>query len=282
QTVARLMALQPTRVLEIGCGTGLLLHRIAPIVSSYTGVDLSSSSVARLQKQIAARGLAHVAVHVAPADQAVEVVTDRVDLVILNSVVQYFPSADYLSSVIERLLDVVAPGGHIVLGDIRHLDLLTAFHTSVSLAQANADVSLEVVKAGAADRVAHESELLLSPAFFHVLQERHPRISAVTVTPKRGVASNEMTMFRYDVTLEIEGPGRRSSAGAVIDGGSLDLAGLERLLAAEAGPIRVNNLVDPRPRAALRAVDLMEGDVQRSAGSVRDELAALTGGVEPS
>ncbi len=39
--VARILALQPSRVLEIGCGTGLLLFRIAPHCTQYCGTDFS-------------------------------------------------------------------------------------------------------------------------------------------------------------------------------------------------------------------------------------------------
>jgi methylase of polypeptide subunit release factors len=41
QTVARIRALTPQKVLEIGCGTGLLLSRIAPNCQEYVGIDFS-------------------------------------------------------------------------------------------------------------------------------------------------------------------------------------------------------------------------------------------------
>src|SRR5262249_32845134 len=42
ETVAHLRGLQPNRVLEIGCGTGLLLTRVAPSCESYLGLDFST------------------------------------------------------------------------------------------------------------------------------------------------------------------------------------------------------------------------------------------------
>jgi cyclopropane fatty-acyl-phospholipid synthase-like methyltransferase len=38
RTVERILSLQPQRVLEIGCGMGLLLFRIAPHCSYYFGM----------------------------------------------------------------------------------------------------------------------------------------------------------------------------------------------------------------------------------------------------
>ena len=45
ETVARILALKPQRVLEIGCGTGLLLARIAPHCEHYTGTDFSETAL---------------------------------------------------------------------------------------------------------------------------------------------------------------------------------------------------------------------------------------------
>ena len=48
ETVARLRALQPRQVLEIGCGTGLLLTRLAGACESYLGLDFSEVVLTRL------------------------------------------------------------------------------------------------------------------------------------------------------------------------------------------------------------------------------------------
>jgi len=51
--------------------------------------------------------------------------------------VQYFPSLDYLLRVLEGAVRAVAPGGFIFIGDVRSLPLLSAFHASVQLYQAD-------------------------------------------------------------------------------------------------------------------------------------------------
>jgi len=56
--------------------------------------------------------------------------------VILNPL-QYFPSLDYLLRVLEGAVRAVAPGGFIFIGDVRSLPLLSAFHASVQLYQAD-------------------------------------------------------------------------------------------------------------------------------------------------
>ena len=43
------------------------------------------------------------------------------DTVVMNSVVELFPSSEYLTEVIGKALDVVKPGGVIFVGDVRNL-----------------------------------------------------------------------------------------------------------------------------------------------------------------
>src|SRR5262249_39911803 len=49
-TVDRIKALQPHRMLEIGCGVGLLLQPLAPICQAYRGTDISPSALAELKR----------------------------------------------------------------------------------------------------------------------------------------------------------------------------------------------------------------------------------------
>ena len=67
---------------------------------------------------------------------------DSVDLVILNSIVQYFPSTDYLLQALEQAVRVTKKGGHIFVGDVRNLALQEAFHASVQMYKAGADLTL--------------------------------------------------------------------------------------------------------------------------------------------
>jgi pristinamycin I synthase-3/4 len=55
ETVAHLRALQPRNVLEIGCGTGLLLTRLAPECDSYLGLDFSGEVLERLGAYVKTR-----------------------------------------------------------------------------------------------------------------------------------------------------------------------------------------------------------------------------------
>ncbi|HSF41241.1 MAG TPA: amino acid adenylation domain-containing protein, partial [Thermoanaerobaculia bacterium] len=67
-TVGRILAERPTRVLEIGCGTGLLLFRIAPHAVRYRGTDFSRTALDQLRRRLADRDLPHVELEQRAAD----------------------------------------------------------------------------------------------------------------------------------------------------------------------------------------------------------------------
>ncbi len=52
RTVEQILALQPSRVLEIGCGTGLLLFRLASHCTRYWGTDFSDVVLNCIQQQL--------------------------------------------------------------------------------------------------------------------------------------------------------------------------------------------------------------------------------------
>jgi SAM-dependent methyltransferase len=198
-TVERILALNPSRVLEIGCGSGLLLFPIAPHCQHYCATDFSQPALSYIQQQLTP-SMPVTLLH----QEAAEFVTGTFDTVIINSVVQYFPSIDYLLRVIEQAVNVVASGGSIFIGDVRSLALLEVFHTSVQLYRADDTLSIVELRDRIQQRITQEQELVIDPAFFVALQQYIPRIGQVSIQLKRGNDSNELTKFRYDVTLQLD------------------------------------------------------------------------------
>ncbi|MBV7336777.1 amino acid adenylation domain-containing protein [Chloroflexi bacterium TSY] len=204
ETVTRIMALKPQRVLEIGCGTGLLLARIAPHCESYTGTDFSETALnhtRQLCQQL--EHLGHVTLRQGFADDFNGFEANQFDTIILNSVVQYFPDIKYLERVIGGALHVLKAGGFIFIGDVRHSDLLETFHTSVQLYQADDTLTAQLLKQRIQRHQGQEKELLLAPDFFLSFAQQHDPICHVQVQPKYGQAENELTKFRYDVILHV-------------------------------------------------------------------------------
>ena len=205
-TVEEILSLHPAEILEIGCGTGLLLLRIASTSKRYVGVDFSTSSLKSLRKQMAGLdGMSRaVTLLERQADNFENLDDNSFDTIIINSVVQYFPSLEHLTKVLEGALKAAKPGGAIFIGDVRSLPLLEAWSASVELFQAPSTLSLSDLREKIRRRVNQERELVISPAFFLALQRRYPQISRVEIRPKWGNADNEMNSFRYNVTLFLD------------------------------------------------------------------------------
>lgn len=203
--VARILALSPRRVLEIGCGTGLLLFRIAPVCARYVGTDISTAGIEFIRQRLRAKPWGDsVTLFAAAADSLPAI--DPVDTVILNGVIQFFPGVDYFFTALEKILTLVEPGGQIFLGDIQSQTLLAMFHTSVQLYQAPDHLTVGELDQRIRARMAEEKKLLFSPEFFAALPDRFPRISQVEIRLKPGRVVNELTRFRFDVTLHVEKP----------------------------------------------------------------------------
>ena len=212
QTVAGIEALRPSRVLEIGCGSGMILHRIAPQVERYVATDLSSRALAHIESQT--RHLPQVECRESSAESIGEL-AGGFDTVILNSVAQYFPSADYLLDVLTAAVGKTVDGGSIFLGDLRNAALLEALHAAILARNSASATSPSKLGREVADTVRHEEELSIAPAFFESIGRVLPRVRGVTLSLKTGRARNELMGFRYDAVLHV-GP---SSMGATEIGG---------------------------------------------------------------
>ncbi|MGH9332371.1 MAG: amino acid adenylation domain-containing protein, partial [Vicinamibacteria bacterium] len=210
QTVARISSTNPERVLEIGCGTGLLLFELAPRCRSYLGTDFSPVALdyVRRHLDLLGEGRPQVSLLERPANDFGGIEKESFDAVVLNSTIQYFPSLSYLLEVLEGAVRSVRDGGYVFLGDVRHLGLGEAFHTAVQLHQAGTETTTDRLWSRARLRFEQEQELLVSPDLFRSLRSRLPRVKAVRVQPKRGRDANELTEFRYDVLLQVGGSAR--------------------------------------------------------------------------
>ncbi|MEM7203276.1 MAG: amino acid adenylation domain-containing protein [Planctomycetota bacterium] len=203
QTVDRIRRGAPNRALEIGCGMGLLLFRIAPHCSFYMGTDFSKVALDYVQRHSATRGLDQVKLESRWADDFSGIDDDSLDAIVLNSIVLDFPSMEYLTKVLEGSVRAVRPGGVVFVGDVRSLPLLEPYQTSVQLFQATADTPVDQLQRRVQRLIRQEEELVIDPRYFAWLQERLPKIGKVQVQLKRGAFQNELNKFRYDVTIHI-------------------------------------------------------------------------------
>jgi amino acid adenylation domain-containing protein len=270
-TVGRLLALPHRRVLEVGCGTGLLLFRVAPEAERYRSTDFSAVALEQIRAGLERLPLPQVELVQGLADDWSGARPGDFELVVLNSVVQYFPGVDYLVKVLEGAVAAVAPGGAVFVGDVRSLPLLAAFHASVQLHRAADSLPAAELARRVGRQVAGEEELAVDPALFLALARRLPAIRRIEVLLKRGRHANELTRFRYDVILHV-GQVEEESRDEPRSHAWESPGALERFLDGRPAALAVSGIPNSRLAGEVAALELLAGGELETAGELRAEI----------
>ncbi|WP_020387122.1 amino acid adenylation domain-containing protein [Kribbella catacumbae] len=275
-TVERILGLQPRRVLELGAGSGLILSKVAPSCESYYATDLSEQAVEALRARVSADPMldGKVQLRAQPADDFTGLPEGTFDVVVLNSVVQYFPSAEYLVAVLRGAVERLAPGGSVFVGDVRNGRLLRVLRAAIEAG--NSKASKEQQRRAVDAAVAWEGELLLDPDFFPAAAREIPGVAAVDLQVKRAGYHNELSRYRYDVVLRTAAPAAEAPAQELVWGADLaDLDALEAWLQTQQPEgVRVSGVPNARLTADLHRLREIDGGEPVAAGVDPEHAAA--------
>jgi ubiquinone/menaquinone biosynthesis C-methylase UbiE len=126
-----------TRVLDFGCGTGMITQRIQPLVQFITGVDRSGGMLAVLENKVSALRLTNVMLQQVDIEQG-QVLSGRYDLVICSMTMHHVKKP---GSLLQQFSQVLVKGGYIGLADLEpdqglfHGDNQGVFHFGFSRGQ---------------------------------------------------------------------------------------------------------------------------------------------------
>ncbi|EOA91164.1 uncharacterized protein SETTUDRAFT_65284, partial [Exserohilum turcica Et28A] len=197
---------QPGRVLEVGTGTGMILFNIVDGLESYVGLDPSQKAVefvkhtARSTPTLADK----VKVYKATAAEIDRLPPIDASLVVINSVVQYFPSLEYLFKTTQQLLELEGVST-LFFGDVRSYALHREFLATRALFMAGDSAAKADVRRMIDDMERVERELLVDPAFFTGLPDRLPHlVDHVEILPKKMKATNELSCYRYAAIVHVK------------------------------------------------------------------------------
>ncbi len=272
---------RPGSVLEIGVGTGLILGRVAPRVDRYWGIDVSARVLEQLGRRVTGLGLdADVRLFECPADGLADLPEGTFDAVVINSVAQYFPSGDYLARVVAAAYDRVAPGGSLVLGDLRSLPLQRAFRLDVERLRLGHNATPAELRAALERGVENDRELTVAPLFIQEIADSLPDVRDLRITPRRGLDEHEMNAFRFDAVLRRgDGPPAAASTARALQltwhrGAEAEFAAMMR--DPDVPALELLDVPNRRTAVAAAAVVLLDGEQLVSAGDGEhpDELVA--------
>lgn len=110
----RIGGLRGKRVLDVGCGGGILTEALANAGAIATGIDLASAAVAASQAHAVESGLT-IDYRVTSAEALALEAPESFDAVCCLEMLEHVPDP---ASVIEAVARLVAPGGHVVFSTI--------------------------------------------------------------------------------------------------------------------------------------------------------------------
>jgi amino acid adenylation domain-containing protein len=189
------------RVLEIGCGAGLVMFELAREAGHYVGLDPSEATQSRNRDYAEQGGYDNLTLITGFADEVAAMPPESFDLIVISSAIQFFPGPFYTSNIITRSLDLLKPGGSILIADVMDARLKEEFRSSL--------LEYKNWNPQAKTKTQLGSELYFDEEYFHDLKSRLPRIEDVQVLHRDSGFDNELR-YRYDVLIK-RGDGRRDS-----------------------------------------------------------------------
>ncbi len=244
-TIERIRKYDGRRILEMGCGTGQILARLAPGAEAYWAADISKVAIEALEKS---HPQPQVKLFHRPADDFSGIPDGYFDTVIINSVAQYFPSAEYLADVLEKAARTLKPGGRIFLGDIQSNALLPVHHAEALAKRAPEGTTAAQLREKIVQRLAGETELSVDPDWFTHLGQQ---ISHTEILLRRGKVTNETNIYHYDVVLHVGPPPALLTPPVAISWKNLNLEQLEAMLADHPEPLHFTGIPDARLAPAI-------------------------------
>jgi fengycin family lipopeptide synthetase D len=196
-----------SRVLEIGCASGLSMYRIAPLVGFYYGTDLSGDMIQMNLTRVEKENLQNIRLKCLPAHEIDRLEEKDFDMVIINSVIQSFPGHNYLREVIRKAVALLAPHGHLFIGDIMDRQLKEELEREMAAFKQAADGTTTT-------KTDWSAELFVSRGFFEDLTVEIPGVCDVQFSGKIHTLENELTKFRYDALITIDKNHDRGGTGA--------------------------------------------------------------------
>ena len=176
------------KVLEIGIASGITCFQIAPYVKEYYGIDISAETLNKTAISLKDRGITNVFLEERDIFDVDKFEYENFDIVIINSVIQYFPGYNYFINVIKKVITLMADKSVLFIGDVMDLDKREDFERELRIA----------------GKSVSKKDLYYSKEFMNELAVYCDEISDIETSDKIGNIKNELIKYRFDALFRID------------------------------------------------------------------------------
>ena len=187
-----------TRILDIGCSSGISMFRLAPHVGYYLGTDLSPKILEKSERERVQRGLDNVNLRAVPAHEIAALGEAEFDIVVINSVAQCFSGHNYLRAVLHSAIAMMKPQGSLFLGNLFDRDLQDRFLDSLD--EYKRGHRSENVRT----KTDYSEELFINRMFLDDLRFDLPQIVEIEYSELLGHEASELREYTFDAILRID------------------------------------------------------------------------------
>jgi thioesterase domain-containing protein/ubiquinone/menaquinone biosynthesis C-methylase UbiE/acyl carrier protein len=269
ETVKMILNTNPKNILELGCGTGMLLFQIYDSIDYYIGMDISKKVIHDLKIIKRKNSMMNLSLYNYRADNFQVNRNLAIDTILLNSVIQYFPSINYLTRVIKKCITELNNNeGKIIIGDVLNLNLQEEFYYSIILHK-TPSLSKQQIINQIKQKKFREEELFIHPNYFITLSHSFKEITDVKISLKESDFNNEVSNFRYDVIIYVnsEKSVNNTECMEYISNQKDDLSKLIGFIEKEDDIIHIKNILDKRLSNLKNIYDLeQENTLSQSNG----------------
>lgn len=223
-TAKILLSFAPESVLEVACGTGMILFSILSHINRYVGLDVAEAGIQFIKNELTEQEKKKVSLYEKEANKLSMIPDTAFDLALINSATQYMGPANTFQSYIKMMIDKVGYGGKIFLGDMKSKTFQEYFYRSVESFEHPETVAEKKIQR----RKKFDFEFYIDKKYLNGLKGKFERVKKIDIYAKRGSNPTEMNLFRFDAALYLDVAPVRSYVE--LDGFGKQLSELEELI----------------------------------------------------
>lgn len=186
-----------SRVLEIGCGSGLIAFELARVAGEVIGMDPSELTLAHNREQCEQLKLDNIVFLNGFAHELSDKVEGKFDLILMASTAHFFPGYVYTQNIIRQCMKALHNGGVLIMADLPDIEQKESFRKSLDEHQR--------VSMNQGYKVTNmDTALYFNKDFFQYVIASNEDLLSFEVTERKPQKMINELQFRMDVILRKE------------------------------------------------------------------------------